>query len=169
MKNAYSKEETLSKELLVECRGKTIFTQNSAKWDKERGEVYETTKVYQLRNNWPTRNREKSWYIDDGNIVWFPENGDDPKQPGHPHWYRNISVTNTEISFSKSGYNDFDKNKPLSDGLNQKNEYQGQLTINRISGEWEDVNTNTTYWNDGSWLTTRWHTTGSCKKGEKKF
>jgi len=163
-----SKFEDKDVEITLDCRGKTFFTQGSSSWSKERVSSYDSVEVFEINNKFKTQDGRK-WSFKKGNFTYMNEVGDGPNQPGHPNWYRNVSVSDTEITLSKSGTTGFDEKKTDNDRMNQRDEYRDELKINRISGEYTDDNSSKTTWKDGSWVSLRWFTKGSCTKGEKKF
>ena len=163
-----SKMEEKNVEIVLECRGKTMYSQNSSKWNREKISSYETVEVYEIKNDIENKNGKK-WSFKKGNNRYFDEVGESSTQPGNPNWYRNLSVSDTEILLTKSGGNGFDEKKKDNDGMNQKKEYRDENKINRVSGDWVENNTTRTEWKDGSWLTISWYTTGKCEKGIKKF
>ena len=163
-----SKIEEKDVEIVLECRGKTQYSQNSSQWNREKISTYETVEVYEIKKDIETKNGKK-WSFKNGNHRYFDDIGDSTTQPGNPNWYRSVSVTDSEIILIKRGGNGFDEKKKDNNRMNQKMEYRDENKINRISGEWIENNITKTEWKDGSWFTNSWYTTGKCEKGIKKF
>ena len=159
-----SSVESKTTSIKIECKGKTYVNKNSDNWSSEQNLNYDIVNVYGLSNS---KDRD-NWYFDTGNFIYSNTEGNDPRQPSNPYWYRFISVTNDEISIIISGGNDFDKRKK-DDRHNQKYEYRHEIKINRISGEWTEVSSRKTSWKDGGWLTNDFNIVGKCQKGIQKF
>lgn len=156
-------------DIKIECSGKVYKKENALTWSAEKNIIYDLTTVYRIRN-YPDSQGKDNWSFEDNNIAIFRNTeGNDPRQPGNPKWYRNIYVTDDVISIIISGSNDFKKEKVVDEGRNQKREYRRTIRINRITGEWSEEDTSKTSWRDGSWLTYDGITKGNCQKGFQKF
>ena len=163
-----SRVDAKNVDIKIECKGKVYETKNSLRWSSEQNIIFNTTQVYRI-SNFPDSKGKDNWVFKNGISIYSNIEGNDPRQPGNPNWYRNVNVTDDLISVIISGGNDFNEGKVLDEGMNQKHEYRHTIKINRITGEWTEENINKTSWKDGSWLTIDGITKGNCQKGTQKF
>ena len=155
-------------DIKIECRGKVYQTQNALSWSGEQNTIYDIAQVYKILN-FPDSKGKDNWSFENEISIYSNTEGNDPRQPGNPNWYRNINVTDDLISVIISGGNDFNEGKVIDERMNQKSEYRHTIKINRITGEWTEENIRKTSWRDGRWLTNDRLTKGNCQKGIQKF
>ena len=155
--------------LVLECKGITHVVEDSSKWGKK-GQSWNTTKVIEVLDDMnDPKTKERAWRIIDSPVVHTNSHGNDPKQSGNPIWDSFVSVTDKEISVQGENSRGFDELKKDSDQMNQKQEGNTSITINRISGEWKEDRFYKTYWKDGSWVSSHYLVEGTCVKGSQKF
>lgn len=163
-----SRVDAKNTDIKIECRGKVYKKENALTWSGEKNIVYDVAKVYRVRNH-PDAKGQDNWIFEDNISIYSNKISNDSRQPGNPKFYRNIYVTDDEISVIISFSKDFKKENVIDEKLNKKFEYSRTIKINRITGEWTEEDISKTSWRDGRWLTNDGITTGNCQKSTQKF
>jgi hypothetical protein len=163
-----SRVDAKNVDIKIECKGKVYQTKNALSWSSEQNIINDKTQVYRIRN-FPDSKGKDNWSFENEISIYSNTEGNDPRQPGNPNWYRNVNVTDDLISVIISGGKDFNEGKVSDERMNQKSEYRHTIKINRITGEWTEEDISKTSWKDGSWLSIDGITKGICQKGTQKF
>lgn len=165
---AYSNEET---SLLLVCKNKIYITHDSKRNGVSYEGPYDDSRVIELKSHVFKENDHESvlWTLTKDNIEMITGISKNTEQSGKPWWNHLLTVDDKAISYIQRGGNDFDNTKSDDPGMNQKHEYDSELKINRVTGEFKDENFMKTYWKDGTWLSDSYMEIGNCEKASAKF
>lgn len=148
--------------ITLECSGKwTLVDETSHDTKNEKRDWFDILRVIELSDDlYDVEKHKYVWNLRENNNSYYSEQNFGHVDKDKYQSNAVLQVTTNLIEFNKVVYND-------SPDRNQK--YSYIISINRITGLWNEELFDKTLWRDGSWVSTRVIYSGKCEKAIKKF
>ncbi len=158
-----SEEVKLQSSITLVCKGTVVWkTENSKGTQNEETDVQITTYVISYFST--SSGSSNYWVIQkDFKTILRDDFYNNSTQDRNSYGKESVTVNENQILYDRYSSHD------PSDKISFSGQMRQHISINRLTGEWEEVMRRTSIWKDGRILRREQTIVGTCEKGTQKF
>ena len=153
----------LQSSITLVCKGTVVWsTENSKGTQSEETDVQITTYVI---SNFSNSTGSSNYWVIQKDFKTILSDGvyNNSTQDRSSYGKESVTVNDNQILYDRYSSHD------ASDKINFSGQMRQHISINRLTGEWEEVMRRTSTWKDGRILRREQTIVGTCEKGTQKF